>query len=72
MVKSWKVYFGDNPPNGYNANETAEISDAEKQKFQKDKVGMHIMNSAFWKEEDLKPKSKPKSKSKKTKSKGSK
>ena len=30
------------------------------------------MNSAFWKEEDLKPKSKPKSKSKKTKSKGSK
>ena len=25
MVKTWKVYFGDNPPNGYSANEIRKL-----------------------------------------------
>lgn len=60
MVKTWKVRFGERPPSGYSANETVEISDTEKQRLEKDKAGMHIMNSAFWKEDAPKPK--PKSK----------
>ena len=72
MVKTWKVRFGKRPPSGYKANEIVEISNTEKQRLEKEKAGMHVINSAFWKEDAAKPKPKPKpkSKAKKKKSKG--